>query len=1134
MIYAHNGTAIKALTPEDVFGQTWEQQISGSAAGDIAPRLLYDLVPFVRRAVRLRANAVSLVPVSLMRGGRDVSGRPEFGGLMGQLQGLLWRTEFAMSLSPYGAYWRKAANAIGANPTPEWLLPSFVWPFLTADEGLKYLRYIHPLGVPNAGHVELLPPDAVVRFWYPSLDRASWPGPPPGVTAQPAGAALNAQDTFIAQYFRRGAIKAVLLQVPPESKQADRDRLTAWWRGVVSGVRNAWRTVVVQTTVTPQVIGDGLKEMNNESLTRQYRQDVAAAFDVPETMLMQGAANYATAKGDRVSFYEETVFPELGLILEAANEQWLRPDYGAELVAHPERTEARQDAQLAQAEGITTLVGKPVMTVDEGRAWLGWDPLPAGVELEPDPAKGEDADFAAMEAEDSAAAAEEDAADSAPADDAAKAYARHPASGQYLGLPGGTERKTERDALRQQHGQMRKATRERHANERQQTRERHIAERSAAPDAKSRLGLVHRQRADLALLGQRHAAERMMLRSLHGSERARVSDRHAAARGAELAGLRASGATKSLDPDEDDYDGAAWAQHEDLLDLIGEPAEIWRAYDDGETKRAPTGGGFGPGGHPRGPDGRFISTGASAARSSERMALLGQHRDARGGLRDTHASERAALKERHAGERATGGADVRERHVAERQALKDRHAQERTDLRQQHGGVRAEMSARHAQERTVEAVRMTEARREATPKAAITRAYGTDPNTSYELRHRLVDMSEIQASNTAGGAINPSYDPRLQPRDRSRQASQAQIDSVARRLNPDALTTDFHQIDKGAPIIDASGNVLSGNGRTLALQRAADLHPEVYAAYKKNLKERAQELGLDPAEIDKMQRPVMVRELMGEHDTVAFAREANSSGTLRMSPMEQAKVDATQISDDHMLGFHVKEDQGIDQALRDPDNKKWVDGFMKDVPANEAANLRTRDGALNQMGLYRAKAAIYTRAFPGEHGERMAESMLESLDPDLKSVQTGISAALPAIARVRAQTSSGARDRDLDLTPDIAKAVDDLARIKAYPKYAGIAAKDVVRHHIDAERHSFHEDKMTPDQERLLAHLDSISRKPTAVRDFLNKYSSLVDSQPSPEQGGLFGGERMTRAQLLDTLLGSSEPAYAESQGSMF
>lgn len=615
----NRGRALKALDMADVFGQGWEQQLGQVSATDIDPRLLDTLVPFVRRAVRLRANAISRVPVSLMKGGKDVSARPEWSGLMDGLSSLLYRTEFALSLSPYGAYWRKGANPIGANPTPEWLLPVACWPYLTAEEGLKYIRYVRPFGVPGAGRVEMLPPEEAVRFWYPSLTRANWPGPPPGVTAQPAGSALTSQDSFIAQYFRRGAVKVTLLQIPQGSQVAERDRLTAWWRSFVSGIGNAWRSIVVSTTVTPQVIGDGLKDMNNEALTRQYRQDVAAAFDIPETMLMAGAANYATAISDRISFYEEFVFPELDLLLEAVNAQWLRDAYGCELVSHPEQTEARQASQLEQADKVTALVGQPVFTVDEGRAWLGMDPLPAGAGADA-PDADEGADYAAMDAEAAAADQAEDDAelgtagdagataakgqimgyhidggvvsrnearaalglppedesadqklrslqssltvaklateagyspeqaralvglpDAGPAPDALKRYARDP-GGRYLLLPGATARKAERGGLHTTHAQQRADTRARHQAERRAARERHIAERGTAPDARTRLALVHRQRAELSMLAGRHAAERTVLRSMQAAERARVSDRHAATRHDEIAALRLVGA----------------------------------------------------------------------------------------------------------------------------------------------------------------------------------------------------------------------------------------------------------------------------------------------------------------------------------------------------------------------------------------------------------------------------------------------------------------------------------------------------------------------------------------------------------------------------------------------------------------
>lgn len=516
--------------------------------------------------------------------------------------------------------------------------------------------------------------------------------------------------------------------------------------------------------------------------------------------------------------------------------------------------------------------------------------------------------------------------------------------------------------------------------------------------------------------------------------------------------------------------------------------------------------------------GRWVKGAGSEARS----ALKAQHQAARAALRATRASERLALREKHATERS---ATPR----GQRGALSERHAAERAALRGDHRAARQELSDKHAAERDALGQEGGHSGR----VGSTSQAYGNDPNRSYEMQHRLVDMSEIQASNTAGGGINPNYDARLQPRDRSRAASQAQIDEVARKMNPDVLTTDFHAIDRGTPIIDAEGNVLSGNGRTLALQHAAELYPEKYAQYKESLKARAKELGIDPSEIDRMEHPVLVRELRGDVDPVAFAREANTSGTLRMSPLEQAKVDAQLLNDRSVLRLNVDEGQSIDQALRHKDNRPFVDDFLKTVPENERATLLTRDGQLNQMGLYRAKAAVYTRVFQGEAGDRMAESMLESLDPELKNVQTGISQSLPSIARANALIRSGQRAAELDITEDSAKAIDTLARIKDNPSLtANTPAHLVVDKYLNQSQLFGRE--LSPVQETLLKHFDSISRRPTEVKDFWQRYAKLVEHAPQPGQGNLFGDAgHMGKAELIAQLVGR-QAAPAAAQAGMF
>ena len=263
--YGTDGQNVKTLGVDDVFGAGFESSLATSY--DFTPRTYYAIVPFIRRAVRLRANAVARVPVTLQRGSRDISKRPEYQALMGCLTDLIWRTEFALCLSPYGAYWRRSANAIGLNPTPEWLLPHACWPFITSENGLKYVRYVHPWGVANAGHIEQLALDDIVYFWLPSIERATWPGVPPGQTALAAGSALYNSDAFVANFYRRGAIKGVLLTVPPGTAELERNKLKHWWNQIFAGVANAWRSVVISSDVKPVIIGEGVDGVVSEKLT---------------------------------------------------------------------------------------------------------------------------------------------------------------------------------------------------------------------------------------------------------------------------------------------------------------------------------------------------------------------------------------------------------------------------------------------------------------------------------------------------------------------------------------------------------------------------------------------------------------------------------------------------------------------------------------------------------------------------------------------------------------------------------------------------------------------------------------------------------------------------------------------------
>jgi hypothetical protein len=95
----------------------------------------------------------------------------------------------------------------------------------------------------------------------------------------------------------------------------------------------------------------------------------------------------------------------------------------------------------------------------------------------------------------------------------------------------------------------------------------------------------------------------------------------------------------------------------------------------------------------------------------------------------------------------------------------------------------------------------------------------TAKNTKVSTVFALMEVSQVIASHSSAGAENPLYPQELQPRDRSRESSQAWVQKTSNTLDPESLGRSG-RADTGAPIIGDDYVVESGNGRTMAIQLA--------------------------------------------------------------------------------------------------------------------------------------------------------------------------------------------------------------------------------------------------------------------------------------------------------------------------
>ncbi len=315
----------------------------------------YEVVAWVYRAVQLRANAISSIPFAVVQDGEPIDF--EFAD---RLPNLLQLTEASLNL--YGAaYWLKEHNLVRLRDL-RWAVATTIKPRLDPDRGL--LGFERRLG----GEIIPLAPEEVVYFWLPDPQVEIGPGQAPAKVALDAAGLMYNINRFAAAFFERGAVYPTILTVEGNPRKEDLDKLEAWWKRLIAGVRSAWETVALRSNVNVTTLSQDISEMAMTDLSQSVRQQIAVAFGIPQTM-MEDAANFATSREHRLSFWHETIIPEAKLIAGVLNEQLFAP-LGLEFIWLFEELEPLQQDEISKTDAVVRLVETGIISADEARHLL--------------------------------------------------------------------------------------------------------------------------------------------------------------------------------------------------------------------------------------------------------------------------------------------------------------------------------------------------------------------------------------------------------------------------------------------------------------------------------------------------------------------------------------------------------------------------------------------------------------------------------------------------------------------------------------------------------------------------------------------------------------------------------------------
>lgn len=345
--------ALKSITLADL------DRILGlqRTGGDV--REAYRFVAWLFRAVQLRAGAVSTLPWDL----KDAAGNVVPSPAWIDVGMALWQAEAALCIwgAAYFFIRRRGLRVLGL----DWLLPQSISWERKPDGTLAFKRR-----KPDGTMVEVAQRD-IVYIWPPDPLVEIGPATSPFMVVAAEAEAARALNDFLRRYFERGGVPVTLLTVTGPAPEAELDRLRTWWEQLLSGARNAFRTVAVRADVKPLAVGAGPAELALPELWGSLRDRLCVAMGIPQTM-MHDAANYATAREHRASFYRDTVVPEAQLITSAFNQQ-LFARLGLRLEIHPERLELFREASLQSAEALGPLVMAGVLSAEDARRLLGME-----------------------------------------------------------------------------------------------------------------------------------------------------------------------------------------------------------------------------------------------------------------------------------------------------------------------------------------------------------------------------------------------------------------------------------------------------------------------------------------------------------------------------------------------------------------------------------------------------------------------------------------------------------------------------------------------------------------------------------------------------------------------------------------
>jgi len=257
----------------------------------------------------------------------------------------------------------------------------------------------------------------------------------------------------------------------------------------------------------------------------------------------------------------------------------------------------------------------------------------------------------------------------------------------------------------------------------------------------------------------------------------------------------------------------------------------------------------------------------------------------------------------------------------------------------------------------------------------------------YDTQYAVIEAGSLIASNNVDGTSNAEY----------------------QNGNADKLRT------------------VAGNGRTAGIQRGYE--QGTAGQYNTDLTDKVKRVGIDAASISGIKNPVLVRIMKQAQITDDIGDLSNITQTAQLSPVEQAKTDATR------AGFDLANiDFNDDGNVTSESVKRWV----QSLPQTEQSGL-TSNGQVSMQAITRFNSAMFNKAYGDDS---LVQLYAEATDQEVKNIINAVGATAPLYAQLAGAGDYDIRGAIVEATQIAVNAKRKGEKLNDYLKTVGIGQSD--------------------------------------------------------------------------------------------